>query len=441
MYERFIMDGRRYPELGRKDELQYNIEKYLQMPRTLILKLDHERRGCTCTRMPMEEIQKPEYEHTTHILFQWHQINKTEEKFELPLDLSFNDGTHFGIRLAPYENEPYTIDYIDGNFYLVSDDEILEEVNVGSRPKYYDKLTSSGIPMQYIAIAKPSDACIFIPYRYCHYWSSNDNCRFCDMNYNTKLQMSLGRGFTTRSEPQDIYETTLEILKEDGRWRHLCITGGSDPRESYDREFEFYLSCAKAIQKGFKEIYNIDEIPLYLVLTPYSREQMRILREEAGVTRFGANLEVWDPDKFPLICPGKEKSMSREKWIERMIEGVEIFGEGNMECAFVTGVIMAPSPYGYNDLDRAVESDLEGIKFCIDNHIKPVSYNWTIEPGSYFYKIGAMQPPLEFYISVELGRFNMFKEYEKKNGHAFPFGATDFRCCPWSVSIDLERLL
>ena len=91
---------------------------------------------------------------------------------------------------------------------------------------------------------------------HCHYWNKGDQCRYCDIDYNTRLQMKLGRWFYTRSTFEDIYETALEFLKEQGRYRFTCISGGSDPRDGFQREFEFYFGCAKAIQRAFKEVYG-----------------------------------------------------------------------------------------------------------------------------------------------------------------------------------------
>jgi hypothetical protein len=108
---------------------------------------------------------------------------------------------------------------------------------------------------------------------------------------------------------------------------------------------------------------------------------------------------------------------------------------------FVTGVVMAPPPFGYNEIEDGVASDGEGFRFCIFNHIRPVSYNWTIEPGSYFYKIGATQPPLEFYIRLDLIRYELQKEYEGKYGHKFPSGPTSYRTDCWSTGVDWERIL
>lgn len=442
MYESFTLGGKPYPEMSREEEFDHISKKFPQVPRTLLLKTDLQRRGCTFTKAAIAELQDASrYEHTTQLLFQWHQIDQTES-YDHPLSFSFNDGTFFGIRLGPPEADPWTLDYIDGRFYVMLGSEPFEEANAPPMPLYYNVKTSSGLPMQYVGVAKSSDAVIFVPYRHCHYSNNQEQCRFCDMDYNTRLQMKLGRGFTTRSTAEDVYETAAEILKEEGHWRHFCITGGSDPRRGYEGEFEFYLSCAKAVQRAFKEKHpGRERIPLYTVLSPYSEEQFLRLRDEAGVTRFGANLEVWDPEKFPLQCPGKSKGMGRDQWLARMIKGVEIFGKGCVEGALVTGTIMAPPPYGYTEIEEALASDVGGFKFLIEHHIRPTSYNWSIEPGSFLYKIGATQPPLEFYVRADLERAKLYQEYEKKNGHAFPSGATDYRCNCWSAQEDYGRLL
>jgi hypothetical protein len=333
MYERFTINGDPYPEMERDEELNYVIKKYPQFPRHLVLKTDLNRRGVNFTKRAVEKIQDPKYEHQYNILFQWHQLDKTEERYELPLDMVFNDAARWGVRLGPPESDPYTVDFIDNKFWLFSGENPLEEITISPAPAYYDKSTQRGVLMKHVAVSKGSDGVIFVPYRHCHYWNTGEQCKFCDMDYNTRLQMKLGRGFTTRSTPDDVYETASQIFREEGRIRVICITGGSDPRNGYNSEFEFYLACISSINKAFKEIYGNKGRPhIYLVASAFTKEQLKILRDE-GLDSFAPNLEIWDPDKFPLQCPGKARMLGRGKWIERMLEAVEIFGKGNVECA------------------------------------------------------------------------------------------------------------
>ena len=429
--------------MKKKEELEKILKKYPEVPRTIVLKADLQRAGVNFTDRASEEIRDSNrYEHTGRILFLYHMVQDSKDTFEIPIDFVFNDGTCWQIRLNDPKNDIYGVDFIDGKFWLSLDGELLEELNTEPKPSYYDKKTSSGIDMRFIGVVKPSDSVIFVPYRHCHYWNTGDQCRFCDMDYYVRFQLkALGKQFTTRNSPQDLYETMCEILKEKGRWRHFCITGGSDPRRMYQSEFNFYFDCCKAFQKAFKEMLGIERMPLYLVLSPFQKDDMIKFRDEGGVTRYGPNLEVWDPEKFRIQCPGKSKNMGRDEWIKRTIDAVEVFGEGNVETSLVTGTMMAPEPYGYAEIDDAVAADLEGIKFCVDNGIKPIEYMWISVPGSYFYKIGAIVPPLEYYIRLNIARQNVLKDYEKKRGHAYPYGATDFRCCPHGICYDMDRVL
>ncbi|MDY6972295.1 MAG: radical SAM protein [Thermodesulfobacteriota bacterium] len=429
--------------MRRKEEMEQIFDKYPEIPRTVVLKADLQRVGVDFTERAFEEISNAErYEHTGRILFLFHMTQESKKAFDIPSAFAFNDGTNWMIRLGNPENDIYTVDFVDGKFWLTLNGELLEELNTEPRPPYYDKKTSSGISMRFVGVCKPSDSILFVPYRHCHYWNTGDQCRFCDMNYYVKFQLKvMGRQFSTRNSPEDLYETMTEILKEEGRWRHFCITGGSDPRRMYESEFDFYFDCCKAFQKAFKESLGIEHMPLLLVLSPFKKDEMIKLRDEAGVARYQPNIEVWDAEKFPLQCPGKAKNLGRDEWIKRTLDAVEVFGEGNVESSLVTGTMMAPEPYGYPEIDEAVAADLEGIKFFVDNGVKPIDYIWYCAPGSYFHKIGANWAPLEYYMRLNIARHNVLKNYNKEKGHAFPYGATDFRCCPHGIGYDTDRLL
>jgi hypothetical protein len=148
-------------------------------------------------------------------------------------------------------------------------------------------------------------------------------------------------------------------------------------------------------------------------------EQLRELFD-AGLRAFGCYFEIWDREKFKKVCPGKEKYIGYDEFLERTLKTVEIFGEGNVLAGFVPGCEMAPPPYGFgaDNLDEAVSSTLEGFKFLLENGIIPLGTNLLIEPGTTFYKIGMTfrDLPLEFFAKLDLGRFYLYKKYK-----AYPF--------------------
>jgi hypothetical protein len=427
-------------DMPRDKELKMVCEKYPEVPRNFILKTDLARRGVNFTKRAIEELQDPKYEWTPSILFQWHGMDKTES-YHLPVGCYFNDATPCGIVMSPPEKDPYTIDLIDDKFYVLSDDEILEEVNFYLRPKYYDKRSRTGKLLQAVGMMAGFDNICIVSSNHCKYFSEGLQCKFCDMDYNTRHQMKMGREFYSRITPEDAYDLIYEALKQKGKWRQCFITGGSDPRNNFENEVDFHVDIIKAIKQAAKDIAS-DNFPVNLLMTPLEEDQY-IKLKEAGLEGFGCYFEIWDEEKFSLICPGKAKYVGRDKWLERSLNAVKIFGRGNVSAGWVPGIEMAPSPYGFEDIDEAVNSTLEGYKFLIEHGIAMAGSNWSIMPGSEFYRMGATPPPLEFYVKLDLGRYKLYKEYGgfREGEGAFCCDSMCRRSQPWSCYIDYQRLL
>ncbi|RLA92066.1 MAG: hypothetical protein DRG25_06865 [Deltaproteobacteria bacterium] len=397
----------KFGEMARKKEFDMVCEKYPEAPRNIILKADLLRRGITITKPALEKLQDPYYEHNPYRLFQWHGKDHVEE-FKLPCQFIMNDGSSVMLVMSPPEKDPYTLDLEDDEFWILSDGEKMTQVYFLTRPKYYDKRTRTGKLMQTIAAMGPM-LLYFCPSGHCHYFNEGLQCRYCDMDYCTKLQMKMGREYYSRATPDDYYDVVYEALKEKGRFRYSFVTGGSDPRNNFENEVSFTIDLVKAAKQAAKDVAG-SRFPIFLIIAALEEEQF-IRLKEAGVEGVGCYLEIWDKEKFKLQCPGKEKYVGYDRWIERTLKAVEIFGRGNVAAGWVPGIEMAPPPYGFENVDEAVNSALEGYKFYIQNGVVITGSSWQIMPGTYFYKIGAMPPPLEFYVKLDLGRHRLYQKY------------------------------
>ena len=425
------MKGYDFFSSPRQKELDAALEKFPEMPPLFIFKTDICRRGVTFTKEAIEKVQDPYYEHTPHLLFQWHHKDHTED-FGVPISLIFSDGGTTGLSLSPSEYDPYTIGLLDDKFWVFSDEKPLVEVDFQKRPDYYDKRTSSGELMQNIMEASGDNWCI-IPYKYCNYWKEDLQCRFCDISYNCRHQLKMGRLMKTRISPEDLYEATVEALKEKGRWRHTFFTGGSQPENKFSDEVDYYCDLFDSIMQAGKEAGH-DRLPNYIIAAPLNEEDY-IQMKEHGLEAYGPYLEIWDHEKFKLQCPGKEKYVGWQEWIDKTKNAIKVFGRGNVCCNFVQGVETAPPPYGFEELDDAVNSALEGIEFMCRNDIVPIAINWSIMPGSDFYKLGAIPAPLEFFVRVDLGRGKIIREYD------LPTGVMCYRHQPFSRYVDYQRFV
>lgn len=407
VYNDWKMGGKPYPIMSRRDEFQYCREKYPEIPKTFMLKNHTAKVGVQFTDLAWRTFdQQKHLKQFVGIIFQRHKRDHTEP-LAVPLDFQYNNGTNSMVCLAPPEKDPYTIDYIDDQFWLTADGEVIEEVSFPLKPEYYGKKTSSGSLMEHIGLVPGTDLILVCPYRHCHFFTEGLQCRYCDMDYCTRLQLKMGRGFKTRVSAQDVYEVILEAHKEEGRFRHHFITGGSDPRLNYQEEFDFHVSLVEAVNRAGKEL-GIDRIPVYPIMSPVEKDRMKSLYD-AGADCFGAYFEVWGKEKFEIICPGKSKHLGWDEFLKRTLDAVEVFGWGNVHGGFVSGTELM---YGYNDIEDAVNETLNGYEFLLQHGIIPGGTNLTIQPGTDLYKEGQTEPPLEFYCMLDLGRQELFKKYK-----------------------------
>ena len=54
------------------------------------------------------------------------------------------------------------------------------------------------------------------------------------------------------------------------------------------------------------------------------------------------NLEVWSPELFERVCPGKHRYVGYDNWIAALEHGVEVFGTERVYTAMVAGVELEP---------------------------------------------------------------------------------------------------
>ena len=425
--------------MGRDEEFEKMAEKYPEYPRRLLLKTDLLRRGVTLSKSFQEKLNNPYYE-KSNSFFQWHSEDLVADI--IPLAFKLSDGTIVGFCLSPPEFEPYTIDEIDGRMWVTSDGKKLEEIFLLPKPHWYGKKTSNGVLMEMVA-PRGGDLLYLCPRHHCFYWNEGLQCRFCDLDYMSMFSLKMGRGYKTQVDPQDFYETLCEIVLAEGQYHNWFFTGGSDPRAGYSAEVNLAIDLLTMVKKAIKDTLGVeyDRLPICLIITPFEKDEVQKLYD-AGASAIGGYLEVWDKEHFELVCPGKAKNIGRDTHIRRTVDEVEIFGKGNVNCGHTIGVEMAPPPYGFAEIDDAVNSTLEGYSFWIDHDIVPTGTNWRVEPGTVFYKLGAMPPPLEFYAKVDLGRHHLLQEYKRKNGYAISndqLGIQNFQC--FSCYPDFQKYL
>jgi len=401
--------------MRRREEFEYVMNKFPDSPRSIVLKTDLLRRGVILTDEARRRAADFYASEVARRSFQWNQEFHQAEHEQIPIDFYFNDQTHTQLVLGRPENDPYTLDYLDGGFFITSDGDRMEEVHFPKEANYVGVETSSHQRMEAIGQRMGSDSLMFIPVESCGYWRERDRCKFCHYDFDTAHARQIDPSYRVELDFQGMYEMTKEALKETGRWRRIMITGGSNPGDGdYREEFEANCRIVDAIARAVRESSPERSAgpPIYLIATPMDDGRLKAYKD-AGVSAFGFYLETWDPEHFKLVCPGKHKYQGREFFIEQAIKAVDIFGAGNVIAGFVAGVEMAQPPYGFGDMERALESTLAGYEYLIENRVVPQATLWSIQPGTDFWRLKQKQPPLEFYVRLDRGRLQLLRKHWK----------------------------
>ncbi|MBI2876241.1 MAG: radical SAM protein [Candidatus Tectomicrobia bacterium] len=393
------------------------VEKYPDVPRFIILKIDTLLRGVTLTDRALERAREAK------------ALFEVDDK-PIVGEVLFRDGTIVGglsyflqlIGKILRGEKSYTLDVVDDKLVLLDDQELVEECDFTPLPEYYGKRTRRGTSMHKVVYSAPHDCLNINVFGYCHFWKEKRPCKYCSFDACFLREESLNL--------EDIYEAVSEALKESGRWTGFRLVAGSDPRGTtpYNYEVEQYVRVLETLKRCF----DTKQIPVRLVASAFSEEQS-VRLAEAGAMAYEPHLEVWDERLFEWVCPGKAKWCGRQYWIDSAIAAVKVFGKGNVCNQYVGGAEMVP-PHGFKTMDEALESSLEGAEYFAQHGVTTTSTVLFVGRGSVFYGQKQKPAPLEYYVRLAKGLRDIRRAY------GLGVGYNDYRRCGGHPDADLSRL-
>ncbi|WP_039656883.1 radical SAM protein [Clostridium tyrobutyricum] len=400
------------------------IDKYNDVSPFVIIKADVQRRSVIYTDRAIKAADKNVHQLQSRGIF--FSIGEKEDYF--PVSLLLRDGTSIMTGPLPTAKNPYVVDYIDGKFYITDNGEIVEEVEYWTKPDYYEKFTSRGTPMWHIATSRPQRIDID-PYSYCHFWDNGKGCKYCNIGSNFNRN-KIQNNKPARLDPQDVYETVKEALKEPGRLESVFLTAGSilSGDEIFDDEVNLYIDILQAIGENFKT----KRFPSQMISSAFNEKQLQKIYENTGIMSFTSDIEVLDEEKFKWICPGKDKLIGYKEWKRRIIAAVDIFGRGNVNSGIVGGVELA-KPYGFKDEDEALRVILEEAEKFAEKGVSIVQCVWTPYPGSVFQN--QENPSLEYYVKLSKSLDDIRRKY------GLNIDMDNYRRCGNHPDTDLSRVI
>lgn len=423
-------------------EIERMISLFPDLPPEAILKQDILRQGLAFSQDALRVASG--YKPKDYFIFSFDYVRLSDmqehEAHRSPEEIRMTGGpynlrsTIVSVRVDP--GSPYRVVLHEGKLALVCDDIVLADLQFPPIPDYYKYELSSGKKISEIAPAIEWGYLIYLTvYRLCQYWGRDEECRFCDLNENFRQQREQGRPYTPVKSMDDIVEALSLIDQHDTVTKAYTVTGGSITKTLQGmKEAEWYAQYARAIESRYPGRWISKA-----VVQAFPKEETKLLKE-AGYRIYHPNYEIWDPNLFDWICPGKARYVGRDEWMKRIVDAADVFGPQHVIPNFVGGVEMA-QPHGYTDVDKAVASTAEGLDFFMSKGIIPRFTTWCPEPTS---DLGRQQgPPLEYFIKLLYSWRTIFEHYNlpAPPGYGRPgVGNAEFSVSAFMDVIRVEKL-
>ena len=198
------------------------------------------------------------------------------------------------------KTSPYLLRRDAGRYRLTRDDEDVAPVRLSPRPAWYDQRTGSGRPMTRVGTLQGTYLGIY-PAQVCDFWLARPqkvNCHFCSVGLNLGVDDATDKSVDEVAEVVRAARQTSGITYVDFNTGHY--------------EGDAYLDILEPYVRRVKEEFRL----LVGVQTPPHHDLRRYDALRAmGVNRVSFCFEVYDPDRFREVCPGKAETYGLERYL------------------------------------------------------------------------------------------------------------------------------
>jgi hypothetical protein len=390
---------------SRRHLVESLIERFPEVPPEAVVKEDLLRTGIAFDDSALTQNLDGEIKPKSYFIFSFDQKPLAElgeaARRRPPEELALTGGplglrrTIVSVRVNP--DSPYRVRAADGELGLTLEGAPLAGVVLPPMPEYYRHPLANGKTVMETAPTIQWGYLIYLTVlRLCQYFGAKEECRFCDINHNWRQHKQEGRPYTGVKPVDDVLEALALIDRYDAdrTSKAYTLTGGSvTSKVDGLEEADFYGRYAQAIEERFPGRWIGKVVAQALPRAEVQRYH------DYGIRIYHPNYEVWDKRLFSIICPGKERYVGREEWHRRILDAAEVFGPRYVIPNFVAGVELA-RPFGFETVDEAIESTVEGLDFFMSRGITPRFTTWCPEPATPLGRDNPDGAPLDYHIRL-----------------------------------------
>lgn len=325
-------------------------------------------------------------------------LHNGQNKFYTPQLIRFPDDTQARLRVKRESRFRIVDGDADRVFTLLEDGKPVTSLTFEPKLPWAEALTHDGTPMRASGLVQHGDMLVLNVAPGCEYFvvpkvgmagkTDNMSCTFCLYGVPDPQRLdALGQKLYEAGLPTQTLERVAEACHHpETHARHLYLVGGS--MLSMAAEGERYLQISRHLaEQGLTERY-------YVACGSGAIERGHMEQmKDAGVRGACFNLEVWDPAQFARICPGKNATVGRDRWLASLEEAVDVFGPGNVMSAFVGGAELEGEG-AFRSAEEALESNLAAAEYLIPRGIVPT---WSI-----FWKVTGKARGEESFYTLDL---------------------------------------
>jgi hypothetical protein len=234
------------------------------------------------------------------------------------------------------EKTPYVLLKKANSYFIEKNKAFVCKVKLPRKPKFYDLLTSTGKPMSRIGVMQGTYLGVY-PTKVCQFWKMEPalNCKFC----------SVGLNVGNTEECEKTVEEVLETVKAAQKEEHISFVH-FNTGFLFGEELDILAPYIEAIKSRTGLLVGA-QCPPAPDLSKYRN------LKKMGVDHVSFCLEIFNPDQFKHVCPGKSRYIGRLRYLEAIGYCVKLFGKGRVAGEIVAGL---ESP---EDTIKAIENFAE----------------------------------------------------------------------------------
>ena len=239
------------------------------------------------------------------------------------LELVLPDDLYINVPvLEPFAAEsPYLLDRRDGRYVLTWKGHEVCPILVPPQPAWYDRPTTRGIQMSRIGVLQGTYLGIYFG-AVCDYWRGENpvNCKFCSTGLNVGISEELEKGVP------DVVET-CRAAQEESDLTFVHFNSGYHRQQALEQ----VLAYVEAVKRETGLLVGVQCTPE----TDFSKYD-RLM--DMGVDHFSFCFEFYNPDVFAELCPGKEKTLGLQAYMEAMEYTARKMGKGKVSGEIIAGL-------------------------------------------------------------------------------------------------------